>query len=174
MIVVYYLIWVTIYTLLISKHKKHVSTLDFILIGLVLPIIEESVFRHTLIYYTNWCRYYKEFNAILFACAHLTNRYFTGMSRSDQITQFICTGILGYYFVNVELTVAIYSHIIINTYCVILLHMKRSRRRKKKGRYTRKGILKKSLSLDDLYAEETDWVFIEDVPREYDDLLKRL
>lgn len=74
------------------------TTFQLVSLFILLPLIEESIFRHTLVEFTRDLSYYVELNVVLFSSMHLTNYYVT-KSKILSINQAVSLIYPGYYFV---------------------------------------------------------------------------
>ena len=127
---------------------------------IILPLIEESLFRHSLVDYTKHLWYYKELNALLFGLTHLLNYYsIIGISLMHVVIQSIATSFLGFYLVNLNnLGLAIIVHglfngIIILSKLVLFCNRKYDNPRLDEWTnifYVPKGRLRRTKSLNDI------------------------
>jgi hypothetical protein len=84
--------------------KMDLKTFGFqlLILAIILPIIEESLFRETLVNLLKHSLYYKEFITTLFALVHLLNSTI-GVSTNKMATcQFVCSIYLGNYLINLD------------------------------------------------------------------------
>lgn len=87
------------------------------------PIIEESLFRHTLIDCTNHLPYYVEMNAILFSLVHLLNFTFD-TNKYLVFAQFIFAFYLGYYLVILDnVYMGMLVHSLYNAFIIIVMNI---------------------------------------------------
>lgn len=100
-----------------KKYESSVSIEKLFIYGIILPIIEELIFRHILLYITQ----HIELNVILFSGMHLTN-YLEHKDIYVSITQFIFSIYPGYYFITLNsLTKGIAIHGFYNIFMLIML-----------------------------------------------------
>ena len=87
---------------------------QFLAVGIIIPLIEESLFRHTVVYYSSHLSYHQYLNAFLFGLLHIPN--YTLFGKKIVFFQFINTTIAGYYFVNLNnFTSAFLAHSFYNS-----------------------------------------------------------
>lgn len=102
----------------------HTLIKQILLLCVVLPFIEESVFRHTLRYYLEGISYSNYINAVLFGLVHATN-YIIIENKLLICYQVFATIYLGYYLIQFEslthsfLVHSLYNIIILVSSCLI-------------------------------------------------------
>ena len=112
------------------KYIKRTETTDFknifrnlLLLGIVVPIVEESLFRSTLYSLTNHLEYYKMLNAIIFGLHHLSN-YFITYDIKFTIVQTIFAFYIGYYLVDLNnILMSMFIHSIYNSSMMIIIYI---------------------------------------------------
>jgi len=189
MSLIYYLICTTILVMIKQYYYRKNKSIKIsrlfrsvILIGILLPIIEESIFRHTLIYYTQQWSFYKELNILIFSLVHITNIFIKDYydNKLECILQVIYTIFVGYYLINVDLSTAIYTHIILNTYSIMCTYlftwiflqpMAVVECYNKEYHHVYKNKLRKCISSENI--DDGELVYIKNIPKEYDDMFKR-
>lgn len=113
----------------IKHNSGHVSiskTLaTSVAIVIILPIYEESLFRHTLVVYTKHLWYYEYLNVVLFGLWHVPNVVVFGLSKT--LIQLPAVLYLGYYIIQLDnVPLAMILHILFNfcVMCALLVHVK--------------------------------------------------
>ena len=109
MIDIFFYVWIIGFIIsLISTTKKDIR-LDFlgiiqtfILIGIILPLYEESIFRFVLPHFFGHYEYFKIVNALLFGLFHTLNLLYNNVSIKSIVHQVIMTTFLGYYLINLD------------------------------------------------------------------------
>ena len=151
----------------LTKIKKSSINLNYIiLMGIIAPIFEESIFRGTLVNLTSDYKYYKEFNYILFGLYHSAN-YIVHKNGLAVIIQVLSTTCLGYYVINLDnILYSMLAHIIHNLIIIVYIKnycaddtVEMFGLRSGITDHLHKPKLRKSYSLNDLFVNNGDCIY---------------